>query len=368
MKRRSYLTLIVFYTLFLSAFSIQKNVSAEENLIPNPSFETQGTNNNPLYWNKSGYGTNTRVFTYPVTGQNGAKAVQIEIKSYSGGDARWHFDEINVTGGEKYVYSQVYKSNVTSGLTIRYQKEGSSTYYYAWIANPGSSSDWKTFTKEFTMPSGAKKMTINISDLEKTSILRRWVSKNTQWDGLNNVIPTEFDLDENARMYKLLKKQPKLLCQPIARILTQLYDLYEIKSYRYHFGLLEQWNHVFNLVQIKWKNKTILAIQDASFNIEYLNENGDPYDFFEFLQLLKNKKDLYLSFYQENFLVKVRCYDNLNKCSYIDDKLKALHLRFRITTLEKNIKALTYPRKIDSTRDFDKASKLMERIKTILKT
>ena len=45
----------------------------------------------------------------------------------------------------------------------------------------------------------------NISDLEKTSILRRWVSKNTQWDGLNNVIPTEFDLDENARMYKLLK-------------------------------------------------------------------------------------------------------------------------------------------------------------------
>ena len=183
MKRRSYLTLIVFYTLFLSAFSIQKNVSAEENLIPNPSFETQGTNNNPLYWNKSGYGTNTRVFTYPVTGQNGAKAVQIEIKSYSGGDARWHFDEINVTGGEKYVYSQVYKSNVTSGLTIRYQKEGSSTYYYAWIANPGSSSDWKTFTKEFTMPSGAKKMTIFI-------LLSRVGKLTIDSTSLTNVSPT----------------------------------------------------------------------------------------------------------------------------------------------------------------------------------
>ena len=162
MIKRAYLSIAVISAFIIGNASSHNKALAAENLIANPSFETQGSNGNPANWSKSGYGNNTRVFTYPVSGQNGGQAVQTEIKSYTSGDARWHFDEINVSGGEKYSYSQIYKSSVASGLTIRYQKEGINTYYYAWIANPKSASSWTTFTKEFTAPAGAKKMTIFI--------------------------------------------------------------------------------------------------------------------------------------------------------------------------------------------------------------
>ena len=95
-------------------------IASSTNLIENPSFETTDGTGNPTQWFKGEWGTNTPVFTYPVAGRTTAKAAQLQINTYTNGDAKWYFAPKTVIPGNQYTFSDYYTSTATSSLTVRY--------------------------------------------------------------------------------------------------------------------------------------------------------------------------------------------------------------------------------------------------------
>lgn len=128
------------------------------NLISNPDFEQAGSNGAPLSWSKGGYGTNSRTLSYPVTSSDGSKAVMTKITSYTSGDAKWYFTPVTVPAGD-YTYSDNYKSDINSIITVQYQNSDNS-YTYKDIAWLTPASTFATSSVTFSVPVGTKNITI----------------------------------------------------------------------------------------------------------------------------------------------------------------------------------------------------------------
>ena len=130
------------------------------NLIPNPSLETAGTGGVPQNWHKGGYGTNTRTLTYPATpAQDGSKAASVNISSYTSGDAKWYFDNVSVTPGSTYQFSNFYQSTVPSEVDIQYTLSNGSNSY-AVLGAPAAASSYQNFTAQFIVPTNVVSLTI----------------------------------------------------------------------------------------------------------------------------------------------------------------------------------------------------------------
>lgn len=160
MKNKLHKTILGFAVLAGAVFSYGDVLANEGlNLIANPSFETVGTNGDPTNWFRGGYGTNTRIFTYPVIGVDGNKAAKVEITNYTNGDAKWYFNDVPVIGGKTYTFTHSYKSLVTTKLGVRYQTEAG--YEYQSLGTlPTTNGRWMTQTRNFTLPMNAKALTI----------------------------------------------------------------------------------------------------------------------------------------------------------------------------------------------------------------
>jgi len=147
------------------ATDVSQSFSILNNLIINPSVEDG--NLTPDYWNNGGYGTNIHTFTYPSESPDGLnkKGVQVNISSYPdrdpniGGDAKWYFNNVPVTPGQYYVFSDQYKSNIDSQVVIEYHNINN-TLSYAEIAILSPSPNWSTFTSGFVVPNEVDSLTI----------------------------------------------------------------------------------------------------------------------------------------------------------------------------------------------------------------
>jgi glucose/arabinose dehydrogenase len=128
------------------------------NLITNGSFETAGTGGNPSNWARGGWGTNTALFTYPNSGQDGNKAAKVQITAYTDGDAKWYFDEVPVTAGAFYTFTGKYKSTVATELVAQYRV--GTGFSYQFIASKPVAAGWTTFTHNLTAPAGATSVSI----------------------------------------------------------------------------------------------------------------------------------------------------------------------------------------------------------------
>jgi len=128
------------------------------NLVPNASLETAGAGGLPANWNKGGFGSSTRVLSYPVPGQSG-NAVQVAVSNYVSGDAKWYPSDMSVTGGKTYEFSDAYKSTTASIVTIRFALPNN-TFVYKDIATLPASAAFTTATMQFAAPSGATSATI----------------------------------------------------------------------------------------------------------------------------------------------------------------------------------------------------------------
>ncbi len=128
------------------------------NLIQNPSFE-QGATSTPSNWEKNRWSNNTGVFNYPVTGLNGGKAAEVTIATYTAGDAKWFFNDVSISAGKTYQFSNYSLSNTSSILTIRY-KMSDGTFTYKYLATVSSSSSFTQNTYRITIPSGVTAMTV----------------------------------------------------------------------------------------------------------------------------------------------------------------------------------------------------------------
>ncbi len=131
---------------------------ATDNLVKNPSFETGSTS--PTNWGQGGFGTNDRTFTYPAEGRTGAKGAKVEITTYTDGDAKWFFDDVSVTEGTTYTYSNYYKSDVLTTLTAQFTMSDD-TFQFAYIADvPASPTTWAQASGVIVPPAGAVGMSI----------------------------------------------------------------------------------------------------------------------------------------------------------------------------------------------------------------
>jgi len=152
------------------------------NLIQNPSVETSGSGSLPATWFKGGYGTNNRVLTYPVSGLNSAKALQISISSYTTGDAKWFFEDVPVTPGKTYQFSDYYISNTQSILTLRYKmSDGSFTYPTLDILPPAES---------FTLAEGQFTVPPNVVSVTVFHLIKGIGQLTTDEFSLNEVLPS----------------------------------------------------------------------------------------------------------------------------------------------------------------------------------
>lgn len=129
------------------------------NLIGNAGFETAGSNGLPQGWAKGGFGTNTRVLSYPVTGNGGTQGARVEITSYTSGDAKWYFTDVPVTAGATYQFSNFSQSNATTYITVQF-KMSTGAYTYKDIATVSPSSSFKQTNAQFVVPAGATSLTI----------------------------------------------------------------------------------------------------------------------------------------------------------------------------------------------------------------
>jgi peptidoglycan/xylan/chitin deacetylase (PgdA/CDA1 family) len=128
------------------------------NLVLNSALETSGTAGNPANWNRGGWGTNDRTFTYPVAGTT-SNAARVAITSYTSGDAKWYFDDVVVTPGEQYTFSYSYKSSVTTNITLRYTR-ADGTFLYVGTGNIGANSNWINGSFTVIPPTGAVALTV----------------------------------------------------------------------------------------------------------------------------------------------------------------------------------------------------------------
>ncbi len=132
--------------------------AVSENLIPNASLEATSTGGLPASWKKGGYGTNTRVLTYPVPGVSG-NGVRVQISNYQNGDGKWYFTDIPVEAGTKYRFSDYYQATVPSVVSVQF-KMANGSYSYLPIAFPGASASFTQTSAEFVVPPNAVALTI----------------------------------------------------------------------------------------------------------------------------------------------------------------------------------------------------------------
>jgi peptidoglycan/xylan/chitin deacetylase (PgdA/CDA1 family) len=157
-RKKSFLLLCGF--LFMGILLVAPKISraAEpENLIKNPSLET-ANGKLPANWSQGQWGSNTAVFTYPVSGYSDAKGASVEIKKYTNGDAKWFFDEVPANSGDEYTFSNWSNSNVETTIVAQYRLSNSFQYQYLGVV--AGNGKWQNFTKSFVAPAGATSVTV----------------------------------------------------------------------------------------------------------------------------------------------------------------------------------------------------------------
>ena len=129
------------------------------NLVTNGNFETAGTGGNPVSWNRGGWGTNTRTFNYPVTGDTGNGA-EVVVSGYSNGDAKWYFDPVAVVPNTEYSISNKYKSTINSEVLIRYTLTDGTFQYQFLSALANSNNTWQNFSQTVVAPANSTHLTV----------------------------------------------------------------------------------------------------------------------------------------------------------------------------------------------------------------
>ncbi|MBI2113126.1 MAG: polysaccharide deacetylase family protein [Candidatus Wildermuthbacteria bacterium] len=132
---------------------------APDNVIKNPSFEWQASSSMPQEWFKGRWGVNTALFTYPVSGHTGQKAAKVEMSQYVSGDAKWYFLEIPVSEKTYFAFSDFYRSDVKTYVTVQF-KHTNGSYSYQDLGALAPSEQWQEFSMPFSTPNNAASFTV----------------------------------------------------------------------------------------------------------------------------------------------------------------------------------------------------------------
>lgn len=145
----------------MAAFAVLvMTAHAATNLISNNSFEV-GTATTATGWTADRWGSNKAAFSMKTgDAKTGTRSSYVQVSSYAGGDASWRPASIDVAGGETYVYSNWYKSNVRTEVDAEIVMSDG-TMRYLWLGDVAASgTTWKQLTYKLTLPANSKKLVI----------------------------------------------------------------------------------------------------------------------------------------------------------------------------------------------------------------
>ncbi len=137
--------------------SIKTSHAASTNLIVNPSLET-ANGSLPANWSQGQWGSLTTAFEYPVVGHTG-NAAKITVSFHTDGDAKWYFDNVPVTAGTVYDFSDWSNASVNTDVSVRFHM-ADGTDSYAWLGTVPGTNTWTQFYSPITVPTGVVSLTV----------------------------------------------------------------------------------------------------------------------------------------------------------------------------------------------------------------
>jgi len=142
--------------------TVSNAVTDGTNMVPNAGLETASTQNSklPVNWQSSAWGTNKPIFTYtnPTDVHAGQHAVKTQFTSYTDGDAKWYFTPQTVDENKLYTFSDWYKASVESYVVADFGMADGTDQYVT--LGTLKSSAWAKFEQQFSVPKGAKTVTV----------------------------------------------------------------------------------------------------------------------------------------------------------------------------------------------------------------
>jgi glucose/arabinose dehydrogenase len=141
------------------SITVNNSGATTTNLIDNPSLENIDGSGDPVSWFTDIWDQNNAVFTYPVTGVLGGKAANVSITNYISGDAKWYFTQKMVVSGRDYIFSDYYRSDVTTHVFARYGLSNG-TFIYVHLGTALPSADWTQWTAHVVAPMNAVSLTV----------------------------------------------------------------------------------------------------------------------------------------------------------------------------------------------------------------
>ncbi|HEY4712608.1 MAG TPA: bZIP transcription factor [Dehalococcoidia bacterium] len=134
-----------------------------------------------------------------------------------------------------------------------------------------------------------------LDDWEKVKLLRQWAHEHVDWGSECTLMSQEqyrkfSDADAPTEFAMFLKDECAVWCLGTAWALMRLYEAYGYEAYCLGVGIPGGMTHAMTLVRISHNGSGILTVQDATFDISYVNSNGEPYDYFDLLTVVKNRR------------------------------------------------------------------------------
>ena len=121
------------------------------NLIPNSTLAVDDTVNMPGGWSTYQAGSNTASFSYDS--DTDGPYVQVSIKDYKNGEAKWQYLPLPVSAYQYYRLSLTYKSDTSAPLIAEYEDGNGHRQFYT-IATLMPASEWTTIGYDVEIPSG----------------------------------------------------------------------------------------------------------------------------------------------------------------------------------------------------------------------
>jgi peptidoglycan/xylan/chitin deacetylase (PgdA/CDA1 family) len=129
--------------------------AASGELIVNPGLEV-AAGDRPLAWYPDTWGSSTSTFTYVAGGAHGGeRSVRVDVVGRADGDSKWVPDLVPVTGGSYYVYSDWYRSDVTTAVSVYYETDLGERRWANLFAGIAPAAEWAQYRTGFTMPARA---------------------------------------------------------------------------------------------------------------------------------------------------------------------------------------------------------------------
>ena len=134
-----------------------------------------------------------------------------------------------------------------------------------------------------------------IGDFEKVNLLREWAYTNIDFSSKKALI----EQDEGSQFFKqniyllfsaFSEDRGGVWCHGAAHVLMKLYFAYGFKASTLDSGKPGVMTHVVTLVQINHDGRQRTVIQDPTFNLTYVDSDGAPYDYNEFLGVLMKRR------------------------------------------------------------------------------